>query len=113
LPRLEEHEVSARSERAAAGWQREPLTASAEESEGWTSVKMKAAVLWEPHTDWGIEDVDLDPLLSTTSGQSTVLSLNVLRSTGLSDISRGLPRQGKAPRSQASVAQGLRRTLLR
>jgi S-(hydroxymethyl)glutathione dehydrogenase/alcohol dehydrogenase len=24
-------------------------------------MKMKAAVLWEPHTDWSVEEVDLDP----------------------------------------------------
>ena len=24
-------------------------------------MKMKAAVLWEPHTDWSVEEVELDP----------------------------------------------------
>jgi S-(hydroxymethyl)glutathione dehydrogenase/alcohol dehydrogenase len=24
-------------------------------------MKMKAAILWEPHTDWSVEEVDLDP----------------------------------------------------
>ena len=24
-------------------------------------MKMKAAILWEPKTDWSVEEVDLDP----------------------------------------------------